>query len=1103
MPININDLIENLAAAAPTIRGAQNQVTGWLYAEAGGNPTNGWNITSAFRDTNSAVVSGTSIYIYTGANATDSEWQNGSSWSEVSGSSSGGIQLTDLSVDSLTASTTSSLTYDNTTGEFDFTPIDITGKQDTLTGTSDVPDLDTALGLKAAKQTLTTSGGTVTGTIDTSAGTFNLNAPGSGGGDAVTTSGLDQFNSVTFTGLADVDVMIYDLSSNDWQNLSLQGHKTVWFGTGTAGDVVQWDGSAWNGGPLAIEALSNVDITSLGSGDILKYDGAQWEPFELNYVTLPGTPTLANIALTGEYDDINNNPLFVGTGSVTITESSAAGQTTYTIDSTSSGSGTVTSVNTIAPVSGDVTLSLTDLSDTLGSYVSGAGLKWNGSQWEATVFLDASSSIHDLGDVGTFANIFNVTGQMLYNDSTSTTANWKPMSLATQPTTGQVLTWDATSVPLWSTTTYGPNLLIEGDGNSVEGSITLNCALNSHGITISSAPHSDGANYDIVLPADAGTSGQLLSKSASGNQWEWIAAPGGAVDSVNGNTGTVVLDGEGIDTTSTSGVTVTAAIDTAVTNAGTAQTDATQALTELDLLNGGTTGQVFVKNNANNLDGAWTTLSSTAPVDSVNTKTGAVVLTGDDIETAADDSLSLHDSVDAAVTFAASASSAASAANSLATTNSNTLNNFSGGTAGQSLIKDTGTDYDVSWADTRDVPTGGTNGQALIAGNSGTYAWQTTALSPQDLTWTPGTSLISISNGNNATLTNADATNAGLMPSADKVRFDAIPAATAGSSGQILSTDGSAYGWTTAAGVSVTEDAVRLTNTVGAAGFYTVGGLPKTTGFTSMLVMDSAAGGVFWLSETSGVYKMTRSFLNSVSGLNAAQQVELDQTKKFMDVYSMSDVEIDVNNSDIKITYVNATAASINMAALPTQDIRFNFSGANSSTTLNFTMNDFKSRSGQVVRYGAAAGAIDSAVAVLGSGATRIVWESNVLPVTGVVQYDADGFTAGVVKPTDIISVAMEAPSAKAYTVVLKMPHSGEVTEINTKLIAGTCDVQVSFGGTDLLASAQSTTSTLATGTTFSAASFEAGDEVIVTVSNLGGSSDEDLTVSMSYNIVY
>ena len=91
MPISINDLIENFSSTTPTIRGAQNQVTGWLYAEVGGTAQNGWNITANFRDMNSAVVSGTSIYIYSGSDISDGEWQDENNWNEVSGSGSGSV----------------------------------------------------------------------------------------------------------------------------------------------------------------------------------------------------------------------------------------------------------------------------------------------------------------------------------------------------------------------------------------------------------------------------------------------------------------------------------------------------------------------------------------------------------------------------------------------------------------------------------------------------------------------------------------------------------------------------------------------------------------------------------------------------------------------------------------------------------------------------------------------------------------------------------------------------------------------------------------------------------------------------------------------------
>lgn len=1140
------------------------------FTLASDNGTQGWyhvatttdrdNLPTAKRLYGAMVVVGSTAYIY---NDTDlANWTSASSWTEVGTGApgGGGIELTDLSVDTVNpASTTvSSLTYDNTTGEFNFTPIDVTGKQDTLTSTSDVPGLDTALGNKqdnltstsdvpgldtalgnkADKETLTQSGGTITGDINTTTGTFTLTAPTSGGGDALTTSGLDQFDSVTFTALSDVDIMIYDNATSDWINASPDAHKAVWFGvSGTTGDVVQWDGSAWNADPLPLENLSNVDITGLGSGDILKYDGTQWEPFELSYTTLAGTPTLANIALTGEYDDINNRPIFTGTGTVTITESSAAGQTTYTINGTGgTGTGTVDSVNGIAPVAGDVTLAITDLSDTLGNYASGSGIKWDGSQWSQAFFLDGTSSIHDLLDVEAFQNFSSVSGQMMYNTSTTSTPNWRTMIPSQSPSGGDVLTWDSAGNPKWEspstvagglptggtagqflvkdsttdydadwqTLTFGPNLLVEGDGTD-EGSITLNCSQNTHGIEIQSAPHSDSATYSIVLPATAGTTGQILSKTAT-DQWEWINATSGAVDSVNTQTGPVVLYGDDIDTTSSSSVTVTDAINAAVsaaltagTSAGNAQTaadaaqvDATQALS--DAASAASTANtalqpgddVLITDITNSLG---TTLFTNPAVNSGG-NTVAVTVNG----SGAFDYTEL-DWTDVQLPSGASAAD-----------NDKVLvwNNTKSGTGGWDLAtQDTGTG----------VPSdsGSTNGDVLTTDGSGTYTWETPTGSgvqtPVNLTYTASSGALSSSTENNGGVTIPEVTTSdpGLMSSADKTRFDGIPAATAGTADQVLTTDGSAYSWEDAGAATVTEDSVRSTNTINAAGFYTLGGLPNVENYTSMFVMDNDAGSIFWLSENpTGVYTMNRAFLNSVSGLSTAEQANLDRTKKFMDAYKMATIVVDTTSGEIDITFDTPNDAFINMAALPTQSIRVNYTnGGSANQTSQFSLNDFKSYSGAVVTYGASSGTLDTAIQSIPTGTTRIDFESSIEIIEGVVQYDNDGFTANVVKPTDIISVAMEAPTAKAYSVVLKMPHSGEVTEINTKLGAGTCDVQVSFGGTDLLAAVQSTSSTLATGTTFSEASFEAGDEVIVTVSNLGGSSDEDLTISMSYNIVY
>ena len=82
-------------------------------------------------------------------------------------------------------------------------------------------------------------------------------------------------------------------------------------------------------------------------------------------------------------------------------------------------------------------------------------------------------------------------------------------------------------------------------GNDTDGSITLNCTANTHGVTIQSPPHSAAASYTLVLPDDVGTSGQTLTTDGSGNL-SWTTS-GGAVSSVNTQTGAVSLGVQDMD----------------------------------------------------------------------------------------------------------------------------------------------------------------------------------------------------------------------------------------------------------------------------------------------------------------------------------------------------------------------------------------------------------------------------------------------------------------------------------------------------------------------------------------------------------------------------
>ena len=64
-------------------------------------------------------------------------------------------------------------------------------------------------------------------------------------------------------------------------------------------------------------------------------------------------------------------------------------------------------------------------------------------------------------------------------------------------------------------------------GNNTDGSITLNCTANTHGVKIQSPPHADAASYTLVLPSGAGTAGQVLT-SQGGSQLTWEDAAAGS-----------------------------------------------------------------------------------------------------------------------------------------------------------------------------------------------------------------------------------------------------------------------------------------------------------------------------------------------------------------------------------------------------------------------------------------------------------------------------------------------------------------------------------------------------------------------------------------------
>ena len=68
-------------------------------------------------------------------------------------------------------------------------------------------------------------------------------------------------------------------------------------------------------------------------------------------------------------------------------------------------------------------------------------------------------------------------------------------------------------------------IIAGGDGN-VAGTIKLKCDQNQHTVTLKAPPHGSATNYTLVLPNDAGTSGQVLQTNGSG-VLSWATASSG------------------------------------------------------------------------------------------------------------------------------------------------------------------------------------------------------------------------------------------------------------------------------------------------------------------------------------------------------------------------------------------------------------------------------------------------------------------------------------------------------------------------------------------------------------------------------------------------
>ena len=94
-------------------------------------------------------------------------------------------------------------------------------------------------------------------------------------------------------------------------------------------------------------------------------------------------------------------------------------------------------------------------------------------------------------------------------------------------------------------TSSAAGLEVKGDGTT-DGTLQLNCRVNSHGVKLKSPPHSAGQSYTLTLPSTAPATDKMLQTDGSGNL-SFVDAPSGAMTLIARSSGSSAVGDIAVD----------------------------------------------------------------------------------------------------------------------------------------------------------------------------------------------------------------------------------------------------------------------------------------------------------------------------------------------------------------------------------------------------------------------------------------------------------------------------------------------------------------------------------------------------------------------------
>jgi len=275
---------------------------------------------------------------------------------------------------------------------------------------------------------------------------------------------LDDVGDVTITTPANGEALVYNSTSGDWEN-------------GTVSASV-----------AALDDVGDVTITGVANTQVIKYNSTSgdWENGSVAYSEVTGKPTLATIATTGDYSDLNDS-VVLQQFNATATASAISSNALHVFRFYGAGGFTL-SLSTSTALNGLA----------LFNNISGSDVTVNGGTFRANGEGSSGGSSSITVKAGE-RRLYYVEGGSLYLESNSTLIGHNADVTITSPSNGEALIYNSTSGD-WENGTVSASVAALND----VGDVTITTPANTQVIKYNSTS-GDWENGAVAYADVSGT----------------------------------------------------------------------------------------------------------------------------------------------------------------------------------------------------------------------------------------------------------------------------------------------------------------------------------------------------------------------------------------------------------------------------------------------------------------------------------------------------------------------------------------------------------------------------------------------------------------------